>query len=109
MHSSSFLVFWVSSFSKENFITVMVKIFVKSGQNLIAKKRVMFGKIEDIILIILDKRSCHFLCFRQKEMIKYFFANFGYFKGNPNQSHFVLEINVGKDRIRHRMTLRLNF
>ena len=72
MHSSSFLVFWVSSFSKENFITVMVKIFVKSGQSLIAKKRVMFGKIEDIILIISDKRSCHFLCFRQKEMIKYF-------------------------------------
>jgi len=33
----------------------------------------MFGKIGDIILTISDKRSCRFLCFRQKEMIIQFF------------------------------------
>ena len=31
------------------------------------------------------------------------------FKGSPDQSHFIFEINVGKGRIRHRTTLKLNF
>ena len=99
VHSSSFLVFLEYSFSKENFITVMVKIFVKSGQSLIAKKRVMFGKIEDIILIISDKRSCHFLCSRQKEMIKYFLYMSDTLRVVPG-SHFILESTsekVGSD------------
>ena len=73
MHSLSFLAFWASSCSKGNFITVMVKISVKCEQSLIVKKRVMFGKIGDIILTISDRRSCRFLCFRQKEMIIQFF------------------------------------
>ena len=30
------------------------------------------------------------------------------FKGSPDQSHFIFEINVGKSRIRHRTTLKLN-
>ena len=31
------------------------------------------------------------------------------FKGSPVHSHFIFEINVGKSRIRHRTTLKLNF
>ena len=31
------------------------------------------------------------------------------FKGSPNPSHFIFEINIGKRRIRHRTTLKLNF
>ena len=31
-----------------------------------------------------------------------------FFKGRPEPSHFLFEINVGKRRIRHRMTLKLN-
>ena len=30
------------------------------------------------------------------------------FKGSPDQSHFIFEINVGKSRIRHITTLNLN-
>ena len=30
------------------------------------------------------------------------------FKGSPDRSHFIFEINVGKSRIRHRTTLNLN-
>ena len=30
------------------------------------------------------------------------------FKGGPDHSHFIFEINVGKSRIRHRTTLKLN-
>ena len=29
-------------------------------------------------------------------------------KGSSDKSHFILEINVGKSRIRHRTTLNLN-
>ena len=29
-------------------------------------------------------------------------------KGSPDPSHFIFEINVGKKRIRHRTTLKLN-
>ena len=75
MHSLSSLVFLEFSYSKENFTIAMEKIFAKCEQNWIAKKRVMFGKIEDIILIILDKHLCHFLCSRQKAMIKYISNN----------------------------------
>ena len=31
------------------------------------------------------------------------------FKGSPDPSHFIFEINIGKGRIRHRTTLKLNF
>ena len=31
------------------------------------------------------------------------------FKGSADPSHFIFEINVGMNRIRHRMTLKLNF
>ena len=31
-----------------------------------------------------------------------------FFKGSPDQSHFIFEINVGKRRIRPRTTLKLN-
>ena len=31
------------------------------------------------------------------------------FKGSVGSSHFIFEINVGKKRIRHRTTLKLNF
>ena len=31
------------------------------------------------------------------------------FKGSPDQSHFIFEINVGTRQIRHRTTLQLNF
>ena len=30
-------------------------------------------------------------------------------KGSSDQSHYIFEINVGKSRIRHRTTLKLNF
>ena len=30
-------------------------------------------------------------------------------KGSPHPSHFIFEINLGKSRIRHRTTLKLNF
>ena len=30
------------------------------------------------------------------------------FKGSPHQIHFILEINVGKRRIRHKTTPNLN-
>ena len=32
-----------------------------------------------------------------------------FIKGSPDPSLYILEINVGKSRIRHRMTLKLNF
>ena len=32
-----------------------------------------------------------------------------FLKGSPDTSHFIFEINVGKSRIRHRTTLKLNF
>ena len=31
-----------------------------------------------------------------------------HFKGSPDSSHFIFEVNVGKRRIRHRTTLNLN-
>ena len=31
------------------------------------------------------------------------------FKGGPGRSHLIFEINVGKRRIRHRTTLKMNF
>ena len=33
----------------------------------------------------------------------------GHFKGSPDQSHFIFEINVGEGRIRHRRTQESNF
>ena len=36
------------------------------------------------------------------------FAIFKTFKGSPDPSHFIFEINVGKRRIRRRPTLNLN-
>ena len=30
------------------------------------------------------------------------------FKGSPDHTHFMFEINVGKSRIRHRTTLKMN-
>ena len=33
----------------------------------------------------------------------------GPFKGSPAPNHFIFQINVGKSRIRHRTTLKLNF
>ena len=31
-----------------------------------------------------------------------------FFKGSQDPNHFIFEINVGKRRIRHRTTLKLN-
>ena len=33
----------------------------------------------------------------------------GHFKGSPDQTHFIFEINVGEGRIRHRRTQESNF
>ena len=41
----------------------------------------------------------------QSEIILYIAKQF---KGSPDQSHFIFEINVGKSRIRHRTTLNWN-
>ena len=35
-------------------------------------------------------------------------GNFKIFKGSPDQSHFIFELNVGQRRIRHTTTLNLN-
>ena len=35
--------------------------------------------------------------------------NRDHFKGSPDPSHFISEINVGKSRIRHKTTLNLNY
>ena len=35
-------------------------------------------------------------------------SKMAWFKGSPDPSHFIFEINVGKSRIRQRTTLNLN-
>ena len=49
-----------------------------------------------------DKNLCTYLDVYTKPSIVY------QFKGSLDLSHFIFEMNVGKTRIRHRTTLKLN-
>ena len=57
---------------------------------------------QDYFLIILQK-DFRFVTVTQNQMV----SRGKIFKGSPNQSHFIFEINVGNRRIRHITTLNL--
>ena len=55
-----------------------------------------------------NKNSCLCLTYDHQMDQDWIFAETELFKGSSDPSHLILQINVGKRRIRHKTTLNLN-
>ena len=81
-------------------LRTLADFFVKQNAYRYKDKWALFSPIEKLVILALSTELL--------VMLRQSFKLISIVKGSSDQSYFIVELNVGKRRIRHRTTLNLN-